>query len=150
METLEIILDKVCDELEEYGKKLQKDGKMSAGDLEMVNKLIDIKKNILKTWKLEDEDGGYSQAGDWEGMARGHFGDYSRNYDEGGNSYRGRRRDSMGRYSREGRGGNRGGRGGYSRNGGDLMEHMDMMMEEAETPQEKELIRRFKKELERV
>lgn len=148
METLEIILDKVCEELEEYGKKLQKDGKMSAGDLEMVNKLIDIKKNILKTWKLEEEDGGYSQAGDWEAMGRinGRYGD---NYDHG-NSYRGRRRNSMGRYSREGRGGDRGGRGGYSRNGGDLIEHMDMMMEEAETPQEKELIRRFKKELERV
>lgn len=30
------------------------------------------------------------------------------------------------------------------------MEHMDIMMEKAETPQAKDLIRRFKKELERV
>lgn len=147
METLELILDKVCDELEEYGKKLQKDGKMSAGDLEMVNKLIDIKKNILKTWKLEDENGGYSQAGDWEAIGRGRFGD--RAYNEGGNSYANRGEHWVrGHYSRaDGR--DRGGRG-YSRDSGDLMEHMDMMMDRAETPQEREIIKRFKKELERI
>ena len=148
MESLEIILDKVCDELEEYGQKLKKDAKMSAGDLEMVNKLIDVKKNILKTWKLEDEDGGYSHAGDWEGMARGHFGD--RSYNDGGNSYAnrgehrvrehyshaGRRRDRMGRYSGAG--------------GGDILEHVEMMMEETDDPREKEIIRRFKRELEKM
>ena len=48
---------------------------------------------------------------------------------------RARERDSIGR---------------YSRNSGDLVEHMDMMMEEAETPQERELIERFKRELEKV
>lgn len=142
METLEIILDKVCDELEEYGKKLQKDGKMSAGDLEMVNKLIDIKKNILKTRALE-EDGGYSQAGDWEAVGRinGRYGD---NYDHG-NSYRGRLRDSMGRYS------GRSERRDYSRNGGgNLMGHIDKMMDEAETSEERKIIERFKRELEHV
>ena len=147
MDIMETILDKVCDNMKEYGEKLRKDGKLSGGDWEMLGHLVDIKKNILKTRKLEDEDGGYSQAGDWEAMGRinGRYGD---NYDHGNSYARGRRRDSMGRYS--GRSGDRGGRGGYSHNGGDLMEHMDMMMEEAETPQEKELIRRFKKELERV
>lgn len=145
-ESLDTILDKICDELEEVAKKVDREGKMSAGDLEMVDKLIDIKKNILKTWKLEDEDGGYSQAGDWE--ARGRFGDmYSRDgYKEGGNSYanrgehyvrghysRARGRDSMGRYSRDG--------------GSGLMEHIDMMMDEAETPKEREIIKRFKAQL---
>lgn len=142
METMDIILDKICDELEEYSKKLQKDGKMSAGDLEMVGKLVDIKKNILKTEMLED-DGGYSRAGDWEAMGRGRFGDYERgnSYANRGEHYvrghysRARGRDSMGRYSRD---------------GGDFMEHIDMMMDEAESPKEKEIIRRFKKELERV
>lgn len=146
METMEIILDKICDEIEDYGEKLKKDGKMSAGDLEMVGKLIDIKKNILKTEMLE-ESSEYSQAGDWEAMGRMN-GTYSRNYDRG-NSYANRgqhyvrghysrasRRDSMGRYSRDG--------------GEDMMEHIDMMMDEAETPQERETIKRFKKELERI
>lgn len=145
METLEIILDKVCDELEEYGKKLQKDGKMSAGDLEMVNKLIDIKKNILKTWVLE-ENSGYSQAGDWEAMGRinGRYGD---GYDKG-NSYANRGKHYVrGHYSRAARIDDR---GRYSRDGGDLMEHIDMMMEESDDPREKEIIRRFKRELEKV
>lgn len=148
MDTLEIILDKICEMIDAATDKISKGGKPSVGELKELGELIDIKKNILKTWKLEDEDGGYSQAGDWEAMGRinGRYGD---NYDHG-NSYRGRRRDSMGRYSREGRGGDRGGRGGYSRNGGDLMEHMEMMMEEAKTPQERELIKRFKRELEKV
>lgn len=157
MESLEIILDKVCEELEEYAKKLKKDGKMSAGDLEMANKLIDIKKNILKTWKLEEEDGGYSQAGDWEAMGRMN-GTYGRNY-ERGNSYANRGEHYVrGHYSRaDGHDGNRGGysrrdrMGRYSRDGGeDLLEHVNMMMEEAETPEERETIKRFKKELERI
>lgn len=144
MESLDIILDKVCDELEEYGKKLSKDGKMSAGDLEMVNKLIDVKKNILKTWRLEDEDGGYSGAGDWE--ARGRFGD---RYNETGTSHAnrgehlvrehyshaGRRRDRMGRYSGDGDG---------------MMRHVEMMLDEAETPREREVIKEFKRQLERT
>lgn len=154
METLEIILDKVCDELKEYGEKLKKDGKMSAGDLEMIGKLIDIKKNIFKTWKLEDENGGgYSQAGDWEGMARGHFGDqYARDggYSERGNSYANRGEHwARGHYSHSS--GRRDSRGRYSRDGGDgMMEHLDMMLEEAETPREKEIIRRFKREMEKI
>lgn len=144
MESLEIILDKVCDELEEYGQKLKKDSKMSAGDLEMVNKLIDVKKNILKTWKLEDE-GGYSQAGSWNATGR-----IDGRYNDGGNSYAnrgehrvrehyshaGRRRDRMGRYSGAGV--------------GDIIEHVEMMMEETDDPREKEIIRRFKRELEKM
>lgn len=147
MDTMYEIMDKVCDELEDYAKKLSRDGKMSMSDLEKLGELIDIKKNLLKIEMLED--GGYSQAGDWE--ARGHFGGRG-GYDEGGNSYRGQRRDSMGRYSREGRGG-RGMRGGrdYSREGGeDIMEHVDMMMDVAKTPEERELISRFKRQLKDV
>lgn len=147
METLDIILDKVCDELEEYGKKLQKEGKMSAGDLEMVNKLIDVKKNILKTWKLEEDDGGYSRAGNWEAMGRmnGRYGD---NYDRGDSYARRGEHYVRGHYSREGRGdtGRR-----YSRaEGEDLMSHIDKMMEEAETSRERDIIKRFKRELENV
>ena len=145
MKTMESLRDKFCEELEKIDRKPE----MGAGDLELAHKLTDTIKNIDKIC-IMDESGEYSQAGDWE--ARGRFGDmYSR---EGGNSYAGRRRDSMGRYSREGdgmRGGNsyRGGRGGYSRDGG-MMEHVDMMMDEAETDEQRDMIRRFKKQLESV
>ena len=145
METMEIILNRVCAELEEVAEKLEKEAKgtkISAGDLEMVNKLIDIKKNILKTWALE-EDGGYSQAGDWEGMARGHFGD--RDYDRG-SSYANRGEHWVrGHYSKAGS--RRDMRGRYSGADG-MMEHIDMMLDEEADPRRKEVIRRFKRELE--
>lgn len=81
---------KLCRELDEIARKPE----MSAGDLETVHKLTDTIKNIDKI-EILDEDGGYSQAGDWEMEGRG---TYNRE-----NSYRGRKRDSMGRYSRDGR-----------------------------------------------
>ena len=136
--------DKLCDELDEVARKPE----MGAGDLELAHKLTDTIKNIDKIC-IMDEGGGYSQAGDWE--ARGRFGDqYAREgYNEGGNSYRGRNRDSMGRYSRNGGmyddGTSR--RRGYSR-GGDMMENVEAMIDEAETDEQREAVRRFKKQLE--
>lgn len=63
-----------------------------------------------------------------------------------GSSYRGRKRDSMGRYSREGRGG----RGGYSRNDAKeaMMEQMEMLMDQAGSEREREAIRRCMGQLE--
>ena len=80
--------EKLCEELEEIARKPE----MSAGDLEAVHKLTDTIKNIDKIEMLE-EDSEYSRAGDWEADMRGSYGR--------GNSYRGRKRDSMGRYSRD-------------------------------------------------
>ena len=140
MKTLEKLRDMLCDELDELAEK----GELTGGALEAAHKLTDTIKNIDKIC-IMDEDGGYSQAGDWEAMGRinGRYGDYER-----GNSYANRGKHYVrGHYSRA-RG--RDERGRYSRDGGDLMEHIDMMMEEAETPQEKELIKRFKRELEKV
>ena len=149
MKALDDLRDKFYDELDEIARKPE----MGAGDLELAHKLTDTIKNIDKIC-IMDEGGGYSQAGDWE--ARGRFGDqYAREgYNEGGNSYRGRNRDSMGRYSREsgmyddGMSQRRGmSRRGYSR-GGDMIEHVDAMMDEAETEEQREAVRRFKKQLE--
>ncbi len=145
MKAFDELREKFCAELEEIARKPE----MSAGDLEAVHKLTDTIKNIDKIC-IMDESGEYSQAGDWE--ARGRFGDqYAREGGDGGNSYgnsyRGRRRDSMGRYSRDGGSYRRGGSQRYSRDGG-LMEHVDMMMDEAETDEQREMVRRFKKQLE--
>lgn len=145
MRALDELREKFCGELDEIARKPE----MSAGDLETVHKLTDTIKNIDKIC-IMDETGEYSQAGDWE--ARGRFGDYP----DGGGSYRrGQRRDGMGRYSRDGGtmyddgGSQRRGmpRRGYSR-GGDLMEHVDMMMDEAADDRQREAIRKFKKQLE--
>lgn len=76
----------LCEELEEIGEKRE----MSAGDLDAVHKLTSSIKNILKIEMLED--GGYSGDGEWMADMRGTYGR--------GIAYRGRHRDSMGRYSR--------------------------------------------------
>lgn len=80
--------DTLCRELDEIAEK----GELSAGDLETVDKLTHTLKNLDKIMM----GGEYSNAGDWYAMGNyGHRVDY-----RDGTSYRGRKRDSMGRYSR--------------------------------------------------
>ena len=109
-----------CDELEELEKKADKG--LSAAEVEYASKLTELKKNILKIEMLEDE--GYSAE---------YRDDTGRSYDRGGNrgggSYRGSyargrrnaRRDSMGRYSRD----------GYSRDADEIVEQLEDMMDTA-------------------
>lgn len=88
--------DMLCKELEEYGEK----GEMTAGSLDVVDKLAHTIKNLDKIIENYEEEDGYS--GNYYEDGRG-----ERFYRQGGNrSYaRGRRgnvkRDAMGRYSRE-------------------------------------------------
>lgn len=147
--SMEIIMDKVCDIIDDTADKISRGGDPSVAELKEIGDMIGVKKNILKTDYLEGDK--YSQAGDWEAMGRGRFGDYSRNYNDSGNSYANRGEHWVrGHYSRaDGRG--RGGYRRYSRDGGeDLMEHVDKMMDEAETEEERRLIKRFKKQLEEL
>ena len=169
--------DLLCAELEDFAEKGKKSGKMSMGDLESIHKLTDTVKNILKI-DLMESDEGYSENGHYMGEGRIYGTSYESGYSErGGSSYargRGRyaRRDSMGRYSRDGgmsydddmsyarggRGGNRGGRRGYSRDGGYSMddakemmvERIEDMMEMAETPAQKEALKKCMQALERA
>ena len=102
--------------------------------------------------------GGYSEDTDFMGEGRM----YGTSYDDGmhrdgGYSYaRGRRyarRDSMGRYSRDGGMSYRGGmRGGYSRDDAKsyMIEQIEEMMETAEKPAEKEALRRCMDALKRA
>lgn len=124
--------DKLCMELDEIARKPE----MGAGDLEIIHKLTDTIKNLDKIEMLEED--GYSRAGNWEADMRGTYGR--------GSSYRGRKRDSMGRYSREGRDG----RGGYSRDSAkdEMMRHLDEMMDSASSEKEREIIRRTMSQLE--
>ena len=160
--------DLLCAELEDYAEKGKKSGKMSMGDLETIHKMTDTVKNILKIDMLEEESG-YSEDGHYMGEGRIYGTSYESGYSErGGSSYargRGRyaRRDSMGRYSRDGgmsydddmsyaRGGRGGNRGGYSREDGKhyMMGELERLMEEAEKPAEKEALRRCMDALKRA
>ena len=131
MEYMHELKEKLCDELDEIARK----GELGAGDLEIIHKLTDTIKNLDKIEMLED--GGYSQAGDWEIEGRA----YNR-----GNSYARRKRDSMGRYSRDGRMM----RGGYSRHDAKeaMMDQMEDLMAQAGSEKEREAIRRCMNQLE--
>ncbi len=135
MEKLYDLKDALMDGLDQFDTI--KEGKLKMGELEALNVLTDTVKNIDKICMMEED--GYSEDG------------YGR-----GSSYAGRRRNSMGRYSRDnGRddmNGNyssrRDSRGRYSRDGGrsEMMEHLEMAMDSA-TDKDKEAIRRFLREM---
>lgn len=115
--SLHELKEMLCEELDEIAAKKE----MNAGDLETLQKLTDTIKNIDKIVMLEDE-GGYSQAGDWE--ARG-------KYMMGGDTWRdgGRhRRDGRGRYS-------------YGDGKREICEQLEEMLDNA-TDKEREAIRR--------
>ena len=172
MDYMHDLKDLLCAELEDYAEKGKKSGKMSMGDLESIHKLTDTVKNILKIDMLEEESG-YSEDGHYMGEGRIYGTSYESGYSErGGSSYargRGRyaKRDSMGRYSRDGgmsydddmsyarggRMGNRGGmRGGYSRDDGKeyMMERLGELMDEAQKPAEREALKKCMQALERA
>lgn len=146
MKALEDLREMLCGELDEIARKPE----MSAGDLETVHKLTDTIKNIDKICIME-EDGGYSQAGDWELEGRGSYNRGSSYANRGKHYVRGHYsraggRDSRGRYSRDGYGRD----GGYSR--ADAKEHMmkqlESMMDDANNDREREAIRRCMEQLE--
>ena len=96
MHELYQLKEMLCKELKEYGDK----GELTAGTLDVVDKLAHAAKNldkIIEVYEDEGNSGYYPYAYD-DGMNRG-----GRPYN---GSYRGRsyarRRDSMGRYSRDG------------------------------------------------
>ncbi len=145
MKAMEDLRDKLCVELDEIARKPD----MGAGDLEIAHKLTDTIKNIDKIQCLE-EDGGYSQDGDWEMEGRGTYGR--------GMSYANRGKHYVrGHYSRDGRGSmgsnnystRRDSRGRYSRDDGrsEMMEYLEMAMDSA-SEQDREDIRRFMNKME--
>ena len=162
MDYMHDLKDLLCAELKDYAEKGKRSGKMSAGDSQLIDTLLNSVKNIYKINMYEEESGGYSEDGHYIGEGRIYGTSYESGYSErGGSSYargRGRyaRRDSMGRYSRDdgmsyARDG-RGMRGGYSRDDAKsyMIEQIEEMMETAEKPAEKEALRRCMDALKRA
>lgn len=135
MKAMEDLRDMLCEELDEIARKQE----MSAGDLETVHKLTDTIKNIDKI-SIMEEDGEYSQAGDWEVEGRGNYG-RSNSYANRGKHY------VRGHYSRDG---GRGVMRGYSRDGARdrMMEQLESMMGDASSEKERQAIRRCIEQLE--
>ena len=136
MHELYELKEKLMKELTEYASQ-----EMSAGSLEVIDRLAHAIKNICKIIESAEEEG-YSERGNSrEGYSR----NYSRNryaYEggQGGSYARNRRRDSMGRYSRE---------MGYSRTDGveGLVAEIRSMMQELPQPVQQDA-QRFVQKLE--
>lgn len=119
--------------------KIKHKGSMSAGDLEVVYKLVDTIKDSYEIEEYEAEE--HSHSGGMMGGGRGMNRGVGTSYNDGGNSYRRQRRDSRGRYSRE---------GGYSYDDG--MEEVWEILEMMETglpDEQREAIRRFRREMQK-
>lgn len=149
MHELYELKEMLCEELKEYGKK----GEMSAGSLEIVDKLAHAIKNLDKIIETYEEEE-YSGRGSYEGGSmRGSYedgrrGSYRGSYEDGrsyerGSYARGRgrnaRRDSRGRYSSE----------GYSRNE-DMAMQIREMMEDAPDERTRQEFQRFLGKLENM
>ena len=174
MHYMEDLKDLLCSELEDYAEKGKKSGKMSTADIEVIDTVLNSVKNIYKIDKYKEEMEGYSEDGHYMGEGRIYGTSYESGYSErGGSSYargRGRyaKRDSMGRYSRDGgmsydddmsyarggRGGNRGysSEGGYSREDGKhyLMGELERLMKKAGTHTEREALEECMQALKRA
>lgn len=140
MQDLYELKEMLCEELKEYGKK----GELTTGSLDVVDKLSHTIKNLDKIIEKYEED-------EYSGNYMYDGGSYERGGNRGGESYRmsrasyargrGRnaRRDSMGRYSRE---------GGYSRHG-DMIAELHELMQNAPDEHTKMEFQKFITKMER-
>ena len=135
--------DMLKKELDEIVKK----GELSAGSLDTIDKLLNSIKNSCKIIMYEE----YADEGNSYADANMDMSEYSYARGRGRNA----RRDSMGRYSREGRyanarGGNRGGGYSYAGDSEEKIEMLRDMMQEVSSDEERrmlqKIIRRMEKE----
>lgn len=140
MEDLYKLKDMLCKELEKYGKK----DEMSAGTLDIVDKLAHAIKNldkIIEKYEEEEYSGAYygdtyeGNQGGMNGRRGSYRGGSYRSYARGRG--RGAKRDSMGRYSSE----------GYSRHG-DIVDELRMLMDDAPDEQSRMEIQKLVEKME--
>jgi hypothetical protein len=133
MKSYEKIKEMLCEELETIAKK----GELTAGSLDTVDKLTHAIKSLETIMAMNEySEDGYSSRGSYDGNVNSNS--YARRYTrEGGNSYArygNVRRDSMGRYSRE---------------GDDVVHSMRELMNRTSDPKAKDAIRQAMSEIER-
>lgn len=139
------LMEFICDELEELERKAEKDGKLSMAEIQYVDTLAHAKKNLLKADEMWEEseysmDGGRSYARGRRSMRGGN----SYRYEGEGSYARGRgrnaKRDSMGRYSRD----------GYSMAEGEMIDELRELMQDAPDEQTRMEFQRFISKIERM
>lgn len=141
MQELSNLFDKLCDELCEYGQK-----DLTQDSLKTIDTLAHAAKNVLKV--MEGCEGGGSYAYyDEDPRTTAMGGSMRGSYDNG--SYRGSyrmsgKRDSMGRYSREGMSREGMSHGGYSR-GNNVTDGLRELMYAAPAEMQGEIQRLIKK-----
>ena len=133
--------------LEKEIDKITKTGDISVSTLEKLHKLTDTYKNLCKIAMLSEEEEGGSSYRRGRYAKRDSMGRYSR---EGGYSETMHYDDDMS-YARGGRMGNMVGRGGYSRDDAkdDMMNRLGEMMEGAD-PKEREALKECMRAIERA
>lgn len=166
-------IDEACKNLWKMLDTLNSQNQSGSKDAEQYHDVVAslYKLHGLKMAEQAEEEDGNSYRGSYAGGGRGRSMMYYDPYIYG-NTYRGgsyggedwedmdgvsgaryRRRDNMGRFSRDGgsyEGEGRGGRGGNSRNGGSYggaAEHLKNALREAHTEEEREAIRRAMREV---
>ena len=147
MEEMKMLFDKLCDELCEYGQK-----DLSQDSLKVIDTLAHAAKNVLKV--MEGCEGGGSYAYYDEDPRTTAMGGSMRGSYNGGGSYGSSyrmsgRRDSRGRYSREGGNGGSYDGGvsnrGYSRGGNNVVDGLKELMYAAPAEMQGEINRLIKK-----
>lgn len=136
------LMEYICEELEELERKADKEGKLSMQEIEYADKLAHIKKSLLTSEAMWEESG-FSEAGGSGSYARGQGGgsrggrsNYSGAYARGRSS----RRDSMGRFSRDG--------GSYeSGYSGDFRMELEELMQDAPNDQVRQKLQRIMSEM---
>lgn len=144
------LMEYICDELEELERKAEKDGKLSMAEIQYMDTLAHTKKNLLKADEMWEESE-YSNAMDGRGGDGNSYryysrrGSYARGGQGGGSYARGRgrnaRRDSMGRYSRE---------GGYSYGAEDMVQELRELMQDAPDDRTRQEFERFIQKIEQM
>lgn len=142
MKKMEELKDMLCEELDKITKK----GELSAGSLDVIDKLTHSIKSIDTIMAMEDA--GYSNDYSYEYSREGIYTDGRNTRGRGNSNARGRRRDSMGRYSSDDEYTMR---GGYSRNHEmeSIKSDLHEMLEEAQSEEQRRMIRNWINQVER-
>lgn len=147
IDTLYDICESLMKELEKANEKIRMGGgEISSGDVEYLDKLTHAVKSVKTTIAMEEasyDDGGSYDGNSYEGSS----------YARGRSRYA--RRDSMGRYSRDGGSYERGGRSGrysrgYSRDDAkmEMMEQLEDMEKMAKDEETKRMVKQWKRQIE--
>lgn len=131
------LIEYICDELEELERKAEKGGKLSMQEVQYGDMLAHFKKNLLKSEEMMGDEEEYSMADGSYVYARDGR-DRSSNVSYARGRGRNARRDSMGRYSRDGR---------YSMAEDDFRMELEDLMQSAPNERAKQKLREIMSEM---